>query len=56
MELSNAAPFLYVVGGGFGGFLLYRLIGCSSGACLLTSNPYVSILYGMLVGFLLFKG
>lgn len=53
--LLTLTPFLYILGGGFGGFLLYRMIGCSSGACVITSNPYVSILYGMLVGFLLFR-
>ena len=33
------------------GYLLYRFIGCSSGACPLTSNPYISTIYGALLGF-----
>jgi hypothetical protein len=35
------------------GFGYYRLIGCASGTCPITSNPYVSTLYGALMGFLL---
>ncbi len=38
-----------LIGGGLG-FAWYKLVGCSSGACPLTSNPFVSTLYGMLVG------
>lgn len=40
--------------GAVGGFLYYYYIGCSSGTCPLTSNPYVSVLYGALLGYLLF--
>jgi Family of unknown function (DUF6132) len=36
--------------GGAAGFLYYRFIGCSSGSCMITSNPYISTLYGMLMG------
>ncbi|NQU11297.1 YtxH domain-containing protein [bacterium] len=39
-----------VVVGGMLGFGYYRLIGCSTGACPLTSNPWLSTLYGMLLG------
>jgi hypothetical protein len=41
-----------VVVGGVLGYLYYKLVGCSSGACPITSNKYSSIIYGALVGFL----
>ncbi|HRT09015.1 MAG TPA: DUF6132 family protein [Candidatus Paceibacterota bacterium] len=39
-----------VVVGGALGFAYYKLVGCSSGACPLTSNPVISTLYGMALG------
>jgi hypothetical protein len=41
-----------VVGGGLG-FAYYKLVGCSTGACPLTSNPWISSIYGALLGALL---
>ena len=38
-----------VVGAGLG-FGWYKLVGCSTGACPLTSNPWISTLYGMFLG------
>lgn len=38
-----------VVGGALG-FGWYKLVGCSSGSCPLTSNPFISTLYGTIVG------
>jgi hypothetical protein len=45
-----------VVVGAALGFGYYRLVGCSSGACPITSNPYVSTLYGALLGYLIGAG
>jgi hypothetical protein len=44
-----------VVVGGLLGFGVYRFVGCSSGTCPLTSNPWVSTIFGMVVGALLSK-
>lgn len=41
---------LGVLLGGLAGYGWYRLIGCSTGACPLTANPYISTLYGAVVG------
>jgi hypothetical protein len=35
------------------GFLYYRFIGCSTGACPITRNPVSSMIYGALMGFLI---
>ncbi len=32
------------------GFLYYRFIGCRSGSCFITRNPYTSTLYWALFG------
>jgi len=39
--------------GGVGGFLYYHFVGCASGNCPITSNPYMSILYGGIMGYLI---
>ncbi len=39
--------------GALGGYLYYRLVGCASGACPITSNPYISTIYGGVIGTLL---
>lgn len=41
-----------VIGGLAGYFVLYRIIGCSSGSCPITANPYTSIIYGIILGVL----
>ena len=44
--------YLFVFLGGVGGFAYYYFIGCVNGSCPITSNPYISTSYGMLIGFL----
>ncbi|MFA6467801.1 MAG: DUF6132 family protein [Bacteroidota bacterium] len=39
--------------GGIAGYAYYYYIGCMSGTCAITSNPYISTGYGMLIGLLL---
>ena len=41
------------VAGGAVGFAAYKFIGCSTGACPLTSNPYVAVIVGAVVGALI---
>lgn len=44
---------LFVIGGAAAGFLYYRFVGCRTGACPLTGNPFIATLYGAALGFLL---
>lgn len=43
----------YIAGGGVVGYLYYLLIGCSTGACAITSRPVPSIIYGAMMGAML---
>lgn len=44
---------IFSLGGALAGFLYYFFIGCASGACAITSNPYISTFYGLVMGFLI---
>jgi hypothetical protein len=46
-------PFIGIAIGGLGGFLYYHFVGCTSGTCPITSNPFGSIIAGGLFGFLI---
>jgi hypothetical protein len=39
--------------GAAGGFIYYKTVGCSTGSCPITSNPWMSILWGSVTGYLL---
>ncbi len=39
--------------GGVLGYGWYKLVGCSTGACPLTSNPYLSTIWGVVIGALI---
>lgn len=49
---------LTVVGaiiGAIGGYLYWKFVGCNSGSCAITSNPWNSTAYGTMMGGLLFS-
>jgi hypothetical protein len=48
-------PFSAVALGGLAGFLYYYFVGCTSGNCAISSNPYMSIIWGGLLGLFLVK-
>lgn len=39
--------------GALGGYLYYYYVGCVSGTCPITSNPYRMMIYGAIIGYLL---
>ncbi len=49
--LKNFAGLLL---GALAGYLYYINIGCTSGTCAITSNPYMSVLWGAAIGYLVF--
>jgi hypothetical protein len=54
-ELIHSAyfwkPVAGIIIGGIGGFLYYHFVGCASGSCGITSNPFSSTLFGAAMGF-----
>lgn len=47
---------LGVVLGGGAGYLYHRVVGCRTGACPLTANPWISTVYGAFMGLILSTG
>lgn len=43
-------PFTAIAIGGLAGFLYYYFVGCSTGTCAITSSPYMSTLWGGMMG------
>jgi Family of unknown function (DUF6132) len=44
---------LFMLMGAAAGLAWHRFVGCRTGTCAITANPYLSTLYGALMGFLL---
>lgn len=47
-------PLAGFVLGAIGGYIYYQQIGCSSGTCAITSNPWLSAAFGGFFGYVLF--
>lgn len=45
--------YIGIIIGGVAGFLYWKFVGCTSGTCPITSNKFISIAYGALLGSLL---
>jgi hypothetical protein len=53
--LNNKIILAGVILGAITGYFYYRLIGCSSGTCLISSKPVNSTIYFALMGAILFS-
>jgi len=51
---NNILKLSGIITGILGGYLYYYFIGCRSGSCAITSSPWLSMLWGAAVGYLLF--
>jgi len=55
MKILNRKRLVSLIGvfaGGVAGYLYYYFIGCSTGSCAITSRPLSSIIYGVIMGYL----
>ena len=56
-EFFKSWPFwkaiLSIILGGVGGFLIYHFVGCKTDACAVARNPYVTIITGSILGFIM---
>ena len=50
----NFLPVIGAVLGALGGYIYYIEVGCKSGSCAITSNPYLSMIWGAAIGYLVF--
>jgi len=53
MQILGVIPFkmiLSILAGGLLGFGYYRFVGCRTGTCPLSRNPYISTIYGAVLG------
>ena len=51
--LKYRNKIIFIAAGALAGMLYWRLVGCTSGTCPITSHWYSSGAYGMLFGWLL---
>ena len=47
---------LFIVGGAVLGYCYYKFVGCRTGTCPISGNPFISTIYGALMGFLMSGG
>jgi hypothetical protein len=50
MKKPNWKQIAWIAGGGVAGLAWYYFVGCATGACPISSNPYISTGYGALMG------
>jgi xanthine/uracil permease len=56
-NMLHKISFVSVIGlvfGALGGYIYYAQVGCVSGTCAITSNPWMSTAWGAAFGYLVF--
>jgi hypothetical protein len=56
-KLLKKFPLIAIAGlvaGAVGGYIYYSTVGCVSGTCAITSNPWMSTIWGGAIGYLVF--
>lgn len=52
---KNILPIAGIIIGALGGYLYWKLVGCNSGTCIITSKPVNSTVYGAVLVLLIIK-
>lgn len=50
MRMPGWKRLAWIAVGGIAGFAWYYFVGCATGTCPISSNPYISTGYGALIG------
>jgi LytS/YehU family sensor histidine kinase len=50
---ENLLQLIGFLVGSIAGFSYYAMVGCTSGTCGITSNPWLSVLWGGIAGYLI---
>ncbi len=54
--LLQLKPLIGMAVGGAVGYAIYRFVGCASGACPITANPWMSVFFWAVIGALATSG
>lgn len=52
LKFLTLKSIIGMVLGALGGYIYYIQVGCESGSCPITSNPWISMIWGLLMGYL----
>ncbi len=53
LKVFTLFSIIGLIVGGIGGYIYHLKVGCSTGSCAITSNPYLSVLWGAAMGYLI---
>lgn len=53
LKVFTLFSIIGLVIGAIGGYIYYLKVGCSTGSCAITSNPYLSVFWGAAMGYLI---